>query len=445
MAAAAAGAATMGAGMAAPAAAAAPAPQYRLVLGTAKDSEYRGINARGDIIGVSPDPARFGREEGFVIKAGTTTPTFLADPGTNNQNSVPRSIDDQGVVVGRYLKNVVVPGGAMEVTRPAIWPGPGGAGSDLGVNPTGSADAFGINGQQQIVGWQGGPTSITPWQRNGTTVTNLPPFGGSKDTEALGENSNGVVVGDATVPGGTLPGGDQVALEWANGKLTTLGQLDGGAWSEALAINTAGQAVGSAAPAGSSLLDSHAVMFSGGKAIDLNVPRGVNQGTAHATAINTAGVIVGDDSVFPDVSGIGNGFVYRNGHATELNSLIKPTPNVRVGGATGINDAGDIAVTAVLTGPDGMVSTVGYECPTVHFGVARRLMLLTAEASAGERVVVCAHLLVDSTGEHLLPPVLRRSGHRTRDRGPHKHSGRDLESGPRGHPRGLGLRHRVLR
>lgn len=81
----------------------------------------------------------------------------------------------------------------------AIWPGSGGAGSDLGVNPTGSADAFGVNDNQQIVGRQGGRTSITPWLRNGTTVTNLPPLGDSDDTEALGENGNGVVVGSAAV------------------------------------------------------------------------------------------------------------------------------------------------------------------------------------------------------------------------------------------------------
>jgi uncharacterized membrane protein len=229
------------------------------------------------------------------------------------------------------------------------------------VNPTGSADAFGINGNRQIVGRQGGRTSITPWLRNGTTVTTLPPLGGSDDTEALGENGNGVVVGSAAVAGGTLPGGNQAAVEWVNGKIGMLGQLGGGAWSEALAINTAGQAVDSASPAGSSLLDSHAVMFSGGKAIDLNVPRGVNPGSAHATAINTSGVIVGDDAVSPDVSGLGNGFVYRNGHATELDSLIAPTPNVRLAGATGINDAGDIVGTAVLTQPDGTLSTVGYE------------------------------------------------------------------------------------
>lgn len=115
-----------------------------------------------------------------------------------------------------------------------------------------------------------------------------------------------------------MPGGNQAAVEWANGKISTLGQLNGGAWSEALAINTAGQAVGSAAPAGNSLLNAHAVMFSGGKAIDLNVPRGTNPGSAHATAINTSGVIVGDD-------------------------------------------AGDIVGTAVLTAPDATETTVGYE------------------------------------------------------------------------------------
>ena len=344
-----------------PGRAATPTPQYKLILGSPVTEDYVGINSRGDIIGVGVDAARFGRLEGFIIKAGTTTPIFLADPGTNNQNSMPRSINDQGVVVGNYQKNEVVPGGEAEITRPAIWPGPGSAGSDLGVNPAGSADAFGINDQQQIVGWQGGRASITPWLRTGSTVTNLPPLGGSNDTEALGENSNGVAVGEAAVPGGTLPGGNQAAVEWANGRISTLGQLNGGAWSEALAVNTAGQAVGSAAPAGNSLLDSHAVMFSGGKAIDLNVPRGTNPGSAHATAINTSGVIVGDDAVFPDLVGVGNGFVYRNGHATELNSLIAPTPNVRLAGARDINDAGDIVGIAVLTAPDGTETSVGYE------------------------------------------------------------------------------------
>src|SRR5438477_6896117 len=111
----AAAAVTAGVGAAAPGAAAAAAPQYRLVLGPVTNSEYHGINARGDIIGFGPDPARFGREEGFVIKAGTTTPIFLADPGTGNQDSRPRSINDQGVIVGNYGQIRTSPG--REVTR----------------------------------------------------------------------------------------------------------------------------------------------------------------------------------------------------------------------------------------------------------------------------------------------------------------------------------------
>lgn len=347
-----AGAVTTSIGTAAPSAAATPAPQYRLVLGSAETSQYLGINAGGDIIGVGSDPAVFGRQEGFIIKAGTTTPVFLADPGTNNQNSMPRSINDQGAAVGNYQLNEVIPGGEAEVTRPAIWPGPGNAGSDLGVDPNGTADAFGINDQQQIVGTQGGNVD-TPWLLQGGTVTNLPTFPGGKTAEALAINNNGVVVGD-----GTQSNGHQVAAEWVNGQISSLGTLNGGTFAEALAVNGSGQAVGAAGR--SPLQFFHAVMFSNGKAVDLNVP-GANQGSAHATAINTSGVIVGDDGIDPDLVDIGNGFVFRNGHATELNTLIAPTPNVRLAGATGINDAGDIVGTAVLTAADGTETDAGYE------------------------------------------------------------------------------------
>jgi probable HAF family extracellular repeat protein len=350
-----AGGMTAGLGTAAPSAAAAPAAQYRLVLGPADTSQYLGIDAGGDIIGVGVDAALFGRQEGFIIKAGTTTPIFLADPGTNNQNSMPRSINDQGVAVGNYQKNEVVAGGEAEITRPAIWPGPGSSGSDLGVDPTGTADACGINDQQQIVGTQGGNVD-TPWLQQGGTVTNLPTFPGGKTAEALAINDSGVVVGDAAQTNGHQP-----AAEWVNGTISSLGTLNGGSIAEALAVNSSGQAVGAASAPGSSTLQfSHAVLFSNGRAVDLDVP-GAGQGAAHATAINTSGVIVGDDGIDPDLVDIGNGFIYRNGHATELNTLIAPTPNVRLAGATGINDAGDIVGTAVLTASDGTETDAGYE------------------------------------------------------------------------------------
>jgi probable HAF family extracellular repeat protein len=341
----------------APSAAAATAPQYRLLLSSPEVLQYLGINSRGDIIGLGVDASSEGREEGVVIKAGTTTPIFLGAPGDETDQSTetrPRSINDQGVVVGNYQKLVVFPGGEAEIPRPTIWPGPDGTGSDLGVNPTGDADAFGINDHQQIVGTQAGNV-VTPWSRQGGTVTTLPAPNGATTTEALAVNDNGVVVGDSA-----QANGNQQATEWVNGRISSLGSLGGGRWAEALAVNTSGQAVGAATTPGSAINFSRAVLFSGGKAVDLTVP-GANQGAAHATAINDNGVIVGDDGVDPDLVDVGNGFVYRNGHATELNTLIAPTPNVRLAGASGINDAGDIVGIAVVTASDGTESSVGYE------------------------------------------------------------------------------------
>lgn len=79
--------------------------------------------------------------------------------------------------------------------------------------------------------------------------------------------------------------------------------------------------------------------------------------------MNDNGVIVGDDGIVPGLAlvALGNGFIYQNGQATELNTLIAPTPNVRLATATGINDAGDIVGIADVTQPDGSQVSEGYE------------------------------------------------------------------------------------
>jgi hypothetical protein len=53
-----------------------------------------------------------------------------------------------------------VAGGKATIPRPAIWHD-NATGTYLGVNPSGDADAFGINDNQQIVGTQAGRT-VTP-------------------------------------------------------------------------------------------------------------------------------------------------------------------------------------------------------------------------------------------------------------------------------------------
>lgn len=134
------------------------AAKYKLVLGPV-NSQYVGINNNGDIIGIGVDSAAFGREEGFLLPAGTTTPEFLGSPGDETDQSTdnqPQSINDKGVIVGNYGKNEVLPGGGeATIPRPVIW-NDNTTGTDLGVNPSGDADAFGINNNNipQIVGTQ---------------------------------------------------------------------------------------------------------------------------------------------------------------------------------------------------------------------------------------------------------------------------------------------------
>src|SRR5581483_3991403 len=219
-----------------------------------------------------------------------------------------------------------------------------------GVNPSGDADAFSISGNGEIAGTQAGST-VTPWSERGTTVTSLPAPAGADDTEAQAVNDNGLVVGFAA-KGQPSQTRKQVATEWVNGKLSNLGTLNGGTWAEALAVSNSGEAVGAATTPGTVINLSSAVMFSNGKAINLNVP-GAGQGGAQANAINSSGVIVGEDGIDPDLLPEGNGFIYHNGTATELNNLIAPHPGVRLASATGINDNGDIVGIADVTAPDG--------------------------------------------------------------------------------------------
>jgi hypothetical protein len=336
-------------------------PTYTLALGPV-NSQYVGINNRGDIIGIGVDSAAFGRLEGILIPAGTTTPEFLGSPGDETDQSTenqPRSINDQGVIVGNYGKNEILPGGGeATIPRPVIW-NDNTTGTDLGVNPSGDGDAFGINNDAtpQIVGTEAGRT-VSPWLLRGTSLTNLQTLSGSTTTTPQAINGNGVAVGEAQ------KSGSELATEWANAKISQLGTLNGGTFSEALAINSTGQAVGAATAPGAPITQFRAVMFSNGKAVDLNVPGEGGQNAAHATAINDNGVIVGDDGNIPGLAlvGVDNGFIYQNGKATELNTLVPSLPsNVRLAGAAGINNAGDIVGIADVTQSDGTQVSEGYE------------------------------------------------------------------------------------
>jgi uncharacterized membrane protein len=194
---------------------------------------------------------------------------------------------------------------------------------------------------------------MTPWVLQGSTLTSLPAPKGAAITEANGINGSGVVVGDAEPANAST----QTAIEWVNGKESSLGRFDGTTWAAAEAVNSSGVAVGFAAPAGSPDFLTDAIMFSNGKAINLNAPGAFG---AQATAINDSGVIVGELGSNSSLLG-SDGFIFKNGQSTDLNDLIAPTSNVVLAAASGINNAGDIVGTAAVIAPDGTTSSVGYE------------------------------------------------------------------------------------
>jgi uncharacterized membrane protein len=326
-----------GGGLATPAHAA--TTRYTLTIGPAGTQRYLGINDNGDIIGDGFEPGAEVGGEGFAIKAGTNTPQFLStadNPGNTQQFTAPHAINNTGVVVGfRQPPGSTEP----ELSRPMKWQTPAN-GVDLGVDqsPTSDVEATGINDNGLIVG-----KTLTIDDRttartlNGSTFTrlpNLPGTGNSARADAV--NNNGLVVGSATTAT-TFP-----AVAWVNGQLKVLGTLPGGTFAEAKAVNSAGVAVGvSTTTGGMELGVGHAVMFAGGTVTDLHFP-GTDTNSGSANGINDAGTIVGSVSGF-------DAFVYQNGVATDLSTLIPAGSGYHILTATDVNNDGAIVAVATKT------------------------------------------------------------------------------------------------
>jgi len=155
-------------------------------------------------------------------------------------------------------------------------------------------------------------------------VIDLGTLGGVQ-TQAIGINDSGQVVGPALVPGGTFH-----AFLWENDTMTDLGTL-GGTSSRAFGINNSGQVVGY-----SDLPDFlyHAFLWENGVMTDLGTLGG-DAGQSYAYGINDAGQVVGD--FYHPESNTHHAFLWENGVMTDLGTL---------GGtqsyAYGINDAGQV-------------------------------------------------------------------------------------------------------
>jgi probable HAF family extracellular repeat protein len=177
-----------------------------------------------------------------------------------------------------------LPANAASVRQAFLWNA--GRVTTLGTLGGSGSEARAINDLGQVAGsaWLDGDSAIHAFLYSGAWLTDLGTLGG-KNSEALGIDKAGQVVGASQTAGGWLVH----AFIWDAGVMTDLG-AEGAMESGAEAINNLGQIVGWAtAPAG----QPHAVLWNAGKMVDLNEVAPMPPGTVleEATGINEAGQI----------------------------------------------------------------------------------------------------------------------------------------------------------
>lgn len=239
------------------------------------------INDSGVVVGQASTAS--GEMHAFVWQSGV-----MKDLGVAGETSAARGINSRGDIVGvAYAKNVR--GGAV------LWSG--GQRQSLGdLGPSGSGStAISINDKGQIAGVSSGFATNQGVVRavvwlNGV-ISDLGALGGLHST-ANAINAQALVVGWAEVTDNSA-----AAFQWQNGKMSQLASLVGsvtspGNGTQAIAVSDLGVIVGSCV---NSTGETHAVIWNNGKITDLNalIPQpGIT--LTRAKGINRSGQIVAE-------------------------------------------------------------------------------------------------------------------------------------------------------
>jgi probable HAF family extracellular repeat protein len=197
-----------------------------------------------------------------------------------------------------------------------------------------SGDAINASGQVALTAFNG-PYGDTYLYSNGTMTALIPKMTYPK---AWMEDMNE----SATVVGGTEVHHSGVhAFVYSNGVMTDLGAPDGGE-SWAYGVNNSDDVVGTLWGSDSSTF-THAFLYRDGVLQDLGTFGGVRSG---ASGIDNNGRIVG----YVSTADGSYGFLYENGMALDLNTLVAGADGWTITGAREINEAGQILASACYAG-----------------------------------------------------------------------------------------------
>jgi probable HAF family extracellular repeat protein len=238
--------------------------------------------------------------------------------------------------------------------------------------------AAGVNNQGRLVGWAENtvhdPTcagtqvlqfEAVIWGPRLNQMTQLPPLAPDPDSAATAINDKDQVVGISGLCSVAVGGASaEHALLWENGVPTDLGNIGGQAWNTPVALNNHGQIVGFANTRGDENAPLSPTAFiwtkaSGMKAIP---PYGTDTNDI-AFDVNEKGQIVGQS--FNANSGASRAIFWQNNVLSDLNTLVIQPTSLYLTLAQGINDAGEIAGTAIDTSSG---ETVGFLAVPVFDG-----------------------------------------------------------------------------
>ena len=285
-----------------------------------------GINARGQVVGVSATASGFHAvlwEDGVAHDLGTLV---RPDPPFTYSFSDARAINEEGVAVGYSFAFGAVnqPTRAVRFDRDGVH--------DLGTLGGGGSSANGINNRGTIVGGAQTSTGAShAFALAGGAMRDLGTLGGNTSA-ALAVNDADEIVGVSETATGDLHG-----FLYSRGGMRDLGTL-GGSTASALAIDARGEVTGQSQTAGG---QNHAFLFDRAGLHDLGTLGG---GTSAGRAISERGTVVGSADL-PD--GSMQAFTLSHGTLAALPLL----PDGRHWFAAAVNDRGQVAGSTVADQP----------------------------------------------------------------------------------------------
>jgi probable HAF family extracellular repeat protein len=229
-----------------------------------------GLNAAGQMVGVSNTGGPTPHEYGFVWAAGSMSALPSLDIN-GVYGSIAYGINAAGTVVGSgYTTGAISYHGIQ-------WQG--GSPTDLG-----SGNSFSMAIAINAGGMVAGQSANRAAQWVGGVMSLLPGLGGS-NSGAWAVNDAGQLVGDATLHGDAT----SHATIWNNGLVSDLGTLAGGSYSSAWGINAKGDIIGYG-DKNNSPNYAYGLLWRNGQLIDLGTLGG---DASEARGINNIGLVVG--------------------------------------------------------------------------------------------------------------------------------------------------------